>query len=254
MIQFIIVLQSRSKTNETDYLSAAVSRYCKYVCNYGDLEYNSFVTKVTDNCSEYVDSLLNCYDYMESVKDIATGFLLALNYQSKENTIKYVDPYYVLSLAEVLTNKKLVWKTSGELKTLIMMATDWFFFNHVFANFRHGQKSDIVNSPLGLLKSYCDNMSFVINVPEKLDDIVNASLQYLKDLQIAINKNNQLDDLMNHNSRIENNIAYLNFVIDDLRQRLAAAKSQKNLDDTELSIAISKGIFELFLIISTYKE
>lgn len=253
MIQFIIVLQSSSKANETDYLSAAVSRYCKYVCNFGDLEYNSYVTKVADNCSEYVDSLLNCYEYLESVKDITTGFLLALNYQSKEKAIMYVESYYVLSLAEVLTNNNLVWKTRGELKTLIMMAMDWFFFKHVFANFRHGQKSDIVNSPLGLLKSYCDNMGFVINVLEKFDDIINASLQYLEDLQISINKNRQLNDLMKHNSRIENNIAYLNFVIDDLRQRLAA-KPKIILDDTELSVAISKGIFELFSIISTYKD
>jgi hypothetical protein len=254
MVQFIVVVQSGNSGDEQDYMSSAISRYCKYVLNDGQTDYCSFVSKTAKNHKEYVDALLNCSKFLES-KDIESkAFLMALNYHSGSEEVKHIKSDYILSLTDILSNNKNVWKDVGKINTEIREAMNWYYFNHTLDIFRHGQHSDIVNSELGLLKVYLDNPEMPFTKDSISENIIKKSVVIIEKLQQSLNNYESIGLLTRYNTKISDNIDYCNYIFYNLIDILKNTELDKIKNDRTIQKDLSSYIFELFIKISYYKN
>lgn len=254
MVQFIIVVQSGNSGDEQNYISSAISRYCKYVLNDGQTDYCSFVSKTANNHKQYVDALLNCSKFLESKDVESKAFLMALNYLSGSKGVKHIQSDYILSLTDLLSNNKDVWKDVGKINTEIREAMNWYYFNHTLDTFRHGQQSDIVNSELGLLKVYLDNPEMSFSKESISENIIKKAVIIIKKLRQSLNNYISIDALISCNTKIRDNIDYCNYIIDNLIDILENTELNKVKNNSTIQNNLSSYIFELFLKISYYKK
>lgn len=255
MEYFFIIVSKKVETidKNKNELDAALQRYNKYVGDNSLRSFKTFGWKVEEKPSKI---LINLYKYLEKNDcDNYTVLRICFGKDNLDDELykkNEIDSKYFMDL---LNNNSInnLYKKGNEgnkeiKKWQIENLIEYCFFRNIVNPFMHGESSDLVNSPLGVLKIWCDNSDNEEVFLEKtfLDENIDIqeAEKLLKKLEKELSKENSIPEFL------KREITKGQYLIDSI---LKITKDDiKN--NPEMKKSLSNNIFQLFQFVSKYHK